>query len=267
MGIFKRLFWRRRGTGWKPNPEDGRDLKYRTMRASLPAVVSLRIWATVVDQKSTNSCVGNAVAGAVFITEKKSGFFYGYPSRMFIYWLARRRYDNPPLKDDGAYIRGAFKQLQKFGVPDEKTWPFRVSKINKKPAGYAPWAFADPRKGGEYMSISGSGEKRIQRIKSALKDGYPVVFGTELAKSFLKADGSIIIDRPKSSDKLVGGHALVIVGYRERPGGSTQFEVLNSWGRRWRDGGYCWFTQDYITWKRTGDFTIVRGWKRLGGGV
>lgn len=264
MSIFKRIFWRKRGLGWRPNPADQRDQKYAARRTDLPAAVSLEKWAKVVDQKSTSSCVGNAIAGAVYIAEQRSkhGSDYGYPSRMFLYWMARNRHDKPPLTDDGTYIRGAFKALRTEGVCDESHWPFKVSRVNDQPRGYAPYAHADPRKDGEYLSIAGGGSTRIDRIKSALADGYAVVFGTDLAKSFMSAAGSHVIDRPGSSDKIVGGHAMVIVGYMTY-GDETLFRVLNSWGTRWRDGGMCWFTERYITWVKTGDFTIVRGWNRL----
>lgn len=265
MSILKQIFWRKRGLGWKPNPEDNRDQKYAARRTDLPAVVSLEKWAKVVDQKSTSSCVGNAIAGAVHIQEQRSdnAAGYNYPSRMFVYWNARRRHDKPPLKDGGTYIRGAFKALREFGVCDETDWPFKTSRVNDQPRGYVPYAHADPRKDGEYLAITGGGSTRVERIKSALADGYPVVFGTDLAKSFMPAAGEHVIDRPKSSEKIVGGHAMVIIGYTTDGDGSTLFRVLNSWGKRWRDGGLCWFTERYITWTNTGDFTIVRGWRRL----
>lgn len=262
--ILVRLFRRKKGLGWKPNKADDRDLKYKAVRADLPAEMSLRKWAEVVDQKSTSSCVGNAVAGAVRIAENRSGHEYGYPSRMFIYYIARLKREKPPLSDDGTYIRDAFKQLGKLGVPDEKYWPFKVKRVNDKPAGFNPWAKADPRKDGEYLAITGTGDVLVQRIKTALNDGHAVVFGTQLAKSFMASNGPDVIDRPGSGDTLVGGHAMVIIGYRTQ-GGSAQFEVMNSWGTRWRDGGFCWFTERYITWGKTWDFTIVRGWKRLRG--
>jgi hypothetical protein len=85
-----------------------------------------------------------------------------------------------------------------------------------------------------------------------------VIFGTAVAKSMLPSAGPLVIDRPGSSDRIAGNHALVIVGYD-----SAGFQILNSWGSGWRAGGLCWFTDDYITWNRTRDLTIVQGWNRL----
>lgn len=267
MGNFtKRLFWRKRGTGWIPNEKDTRDIRYHTIRdmSELPSVASLEAWDEITDQKGTSSCVGHAVAGSICIAENRSGKNYGHPSRLFVYWIARARHKRPPLRDDGAYIRSAFKAVQKLGVPDEEHWPFRSKSVNRQP-GPNTWQRADPRKDGEYLRITGTGDTLIRRIMSAIDDGYAVTFGTQLAKSFMSASGDHVINHPEGDEELAGGHAMRIIGYRTRPGGAVQFRVSNSWGPRWRDGGRCWFTERYITWVKTRDFTIVRGWKRLRG--
>jgi hypothetical protein len=258
--IRKRIF-KQRGIGCIRNPIDSRDRLFEPSGQQVGVGASLEQYVTVVDQKSTSSCVGNAVAGAVYIMEQKSGHQYGYPSRMFLYWNARRRHENPPLKDDGTYIRECCKALAKIGVPDEGAWPFKTRRVNDKPRGFRPWMEADPRKNGEYLSIASTGSFRIDRITSAIAEGYPVVFGTDLVQSFMSASGPDVISRPKTGEKIVGGHAMVIVGYRTVDG-KVQLRVLNSWGKYWRDGGLCWFTEDYITWSRSRDFTIIRGWKR-----
>jgi hypothetical protein len=148
--------------------------------------------------------------------------------------------------------------LRDYGVPDEKFWPFKIRNVNKKPAGFAPWTRANPRKGGAYESIVGIGLGRLKAIRDAIAKGYPVVFGTAVAKSFMPARGPIEIDRPKSNETLVGNHAMCIVGYE-----GDRFRVLNSWGKNWRDNGFCWMTQSYLIWSRSHDFTIVKGWNRI----
>lgn len=261
---WKRRFWKNRGLGFTPNVRDDRDrlyvqdgelFSYNEMNASLEK------YSTVVDQDGTSSCVGNAVAGAIWIMEQKSSHKYGYPSRLFLYWNSRNQHSNVPFKDDGTYIRTCCNALKKMGVPDENEWAFKRSKVNFQPS-YKGWGKADPRKGGEYLSIKNTGRGRVEAICQAISDGYPVVFGTSVSESFMPAIGPEIIDCPLGGDKLVGGHAMVIVGYK-RTGGGYLFRVLNSWGKYWRDGGLCWFTEDYIMWEKSSDFTIIRGWRRI----
>ena len=55
--------------------------------------------------------------------------------------------------------------------------------------------------------------------------------------SFIEADD---VWRPvEDPDSFYGGHAMCVVGYNdERAGGA--FEVINSWGRKWGNGGFMW---------------------------
>jgi C1A family cysteine protease len=259
---WNRRFWKERGLGALPNPADKRDMLYEPDgEISYPLEVSLEKYVKVVDQGGTSSCVGNAVAGAVWIMEVKSEKEYGYPSRMFLYWNSRNQHGVPPFSDNGTYVRSCCKALGKIGVPDETQWPFKAKKVNTQPS-FGTWGKADPRKGGEYLSIAVGGKERVNLICKAISDGYPVVFGTPVAKSFMPAEGPELFDIPADEDPIVGGHAMVVVGYRTI-GENVRFRILNSWGPYWRDNGLCWFTEDYIRWSQSNDFTIVRGWRRL----
>ena len=264
MSFIKRMnqfFWRERGLGMIPNKQDSRDWIYRENSDALDSAgtgVSLEKYAAVVDQGSTSSCVGQAIANAIWIVEQQSGYSYDYPSRSWLYWNSRYRHQGLNVTDEGTFIRECCKALCKVGVPDENLWPFKKSKINKQPE-FGIIMNADPRKGGEYRAISGD---RILGIKSALAEGKPVVFGTSLSESFMSSNGDHVIEKPSSSESSVGRHAMTIIGFQEY-GSSTRFRVLNSWGKNWRDGGKCWFTEDYIMWSRTRDLTVISGWNRI----
>lgn len=263
-GAMRRVFWRDRGLGMIPNDIDARDFEYSAkgvMSLDDDGEISLEKYATVVDQGRTNSCVGNAVAGAVWIMEQKSSHEYGYPSRGWLYWHARYRHQGVNVTDSGTHIRECCKALFKVGVPDEEHWPFSRLRINNRPE-FGMFMHADPRKGGEYHSIKVVGDARLNAIRGALSEGKPVVFGTSLAKSFMSAKGSSLIGKPKGSDEIVGRHAMAIIGCK-KVNGEERFRVLNSWGKYWRDNGKCWLTDEYITWGRTRDLTVISGWERL----
>ena len=121
---------------------------------------------------------------------------------------------------------------------------------------------AHPRAGGKYVRIAETGSGRIQGLKAALANGLPVGFGVSVTDSFLSSDGPTIIDKPQVNDPVVGGHAMLIVGYEETSQGLL-FDVQNSWSTSWRDGGFCRFTEDHIRWHRARDFQIIYGWKAL----
>jgi len=262
-----RRFWTKRGLGMKPNPIDERDYlyKYNDDDGVYPDFFSLEKYSEIVDQLNTGSCVGNAVAGAIRILEnRKSGSTeYGYPSRLFLYWISRSQHETEPFRDNGTYVRACCKALSKYGVPNEVVWKFKKGNVNKKPI-FNTWMVADPRRNGEYLAIfEVEKNSRLKAIMSALCEGYPVVFGTNVVDSFMPAIGPDIITCPSYSENVVGGHAMVIIGYRKSSTDRLQFRVMNSWGKYWRDNGYCWFDEDYIAWSNSRDFTIIRGWERL----
>ena len=55
------------------------------------------------------------------------------------------------------------------------------------------------------------------------------------------ADGYVVM--PKPTERLLGGHAVVAVGYDNA---TRHFVVRNSWGDAWGDEGYCYFPYEYL---------------------
>mmetsp|Transcript_2700 Transcript_2700/g.6842 ORF Transcript_2700/g.6842 Transcript_2700/m.6842 type:complete len:93 (+) Transcript_2700:1-279(+) len=48
---------------------------------------------------------------------------------------------------------------------------------------------------------------------------------------------------PQISDSLLGGHAVMAVGYDDK---KRHFIVRNSWGQEWGDKGYFYMPYDYV---------------------
>ncbi len=260
----KRIQIPTRGLGWIPNSRDKRDWDFDRMglaSASLDAAGLEAYIREILSQGSTSSCVAQALAGAIHLLEVITQLPYEVVARLFLYYFARLQHQYP-VTDSGTSIRLAVKALFELGVPSEEFWPFSTqpATVNQQPRGWEPYMRAHPRRGGEYYAIKDSGTARVDAIKAAISSKYPVVFGTPVAKTMLPSNGSSVIDRPGRLTSIAGGHAMVIVGYRD---GGDLFRVLNSWGNDWRDGGLCWMTRDYITWSKTTDLTIIRGWERL----
>lgn len=257
------LLLRRRGLGWVPNAPDDRDRDVDQMglAAAAPAEVDLMPFAGPVrDQGPSSSCVGQALAAAVTIREAEAGFVCGPASALHPYYHARRM-AGPVVRDAGCYIRLACSSMVKLGIPDERHWPFRLLRVNRRP-GWDAERHAHQRRGGGYYGISDWGDGRVEAVRAALAAGHPVVFGTQVGRSFVPDVGPVVAGVPRDDEPLAGGHAMVLVGYETRPDGLV-FRCLNSWGDRWRDGGTCWLTEEYVRWARTRDLTIVDGWDRI----
>jgi hypothetical protein len=72
-------------------------------------------------------------------------------------------------------------------------------------------------------------------VKKSLSEGKPVIIGMNTPDSFLEARN---VWQPRENpENYYGGHAMCVVGYDDDGGA---FEILNSWGRKWGNGGFMW---------------------------
>ena len=64
----------------------------------------------------------------------------------------------------------------------------------------------------------------------------PILFGIMVYSNFFKLTKEHdILNVPSASDEVLGGHAVVLVGYDD----TTQtYDILNSHGSQFSDGGY-----------------------------
>ena len=83
-------------------------------------------------------------------------------------------------------------------------------------------------------------------MKSCLASGFPFIFGFSVYESFesesVAKTGKASL--PKKGEKMVGGHAVMAVGYDDSQG---RFIVRNSWGSTWGKVGYFTLPYDYLT--------------------
>lgn len=245
---------------YKFGTADVRDFKYKAYTtdvdpASLPESADIRAhWGSVLDQGDLGSCVANAVAGAIRATRSANNLSVYDPSRLFIYYFARVLDGTDPTEDAGTYIKSGFKAVNKHKVCSEKNWPYKIADFAVEPSQNAQKAAAQHRKF-NYLSLDGTPEE----IKHSLAAGYPVVFGTDVYRSFMtKAvaqTGKVPVPN-KTSEELMGGHAMAIVGYDNTAG---HYVVANSWGAEWGDKGFCYVPFEYIhDTDMTGDFWTPR---------
>lgn len=85
-------------------------------------------------------------------------------------------------------------------------------------------------------------EYKTRVLKKALAEGNPVVIGMKCPSSFSWAKGAW---KPTESPYAeYGGHAMCVIGYDDNQYGGA-FEIQNSWGSEWGNGGFIWI--DYQT--------------------
>ena len=206
---------------------------------TIPPKVSLRDKVQeVYDQGEIGSCTANAFCGA-FRMMKCDGF---KPSRLFLYYQERLAEDpahNPSnLTDSGADVVDGAEYVETHGICSELSWPYVIAKFNVAPPP-ACLSEAQEHKISGYQVLS-----TVDDVRHSLADGHPVLLGTTVYSSFETAHQGHI-PMPKPHDQILGGHEMVIVGYDDR---TKLLEVLNSWGPKWGDHGFCWIPYDYLTY-------------------
>jgi len=232
------------GYGWSPDLPDQRDLSYGATRATLaklPSKVDLRKGCPpVYDQGQLGSCTANSIGAAFEFEIKKQKAPDFMPSRLFIYYN-ERAIENTINTDAGAQIRDGIKSINKQGVCPEAMWPYNISEFTQKPHSVC---YNDALK--HLVTSYHRVLTDLNQMKGCLAEGYPFVFGFTVYESFesQKVAQTGILNMPAAKEKVMGGHAVLAVGYDDA---SKRFIVRNSWGEGWGQKGYFTMPYNYLT--------------------
>lgn len=245
--------------GWKRSLPDYRDYKLVHTHAAIaarPSSIDLRPhMPPIYNQEDTSSCVGNACAGAFAYNLIKQGLGDWTPSRLFVYYNARK-IEGDTAQDGGAQIRDGIKGLVQWGVPPETDWVFNAANVLVQPP-ITAYNDAINNVVTSYLTI----DQNVDAICTTLAGGEPMVFGFTVYDAFEgdEVAKTGVLNLPTANESMVGGHAVVAVGYDD----STQrFLVRNSWGPDWGQGGY--FTMPYayvVNSSLADDFWVCRSVK------
>ena len=261
------------GLGWLRDLPDFRDytpeheevapLLGKTAAIEAPRVeemggsVDLRPWFSPIENQGTlGSCTANAVVALVEYFERRAFGRHSDASRLFLYKTTRNllRWTG----DTGAFLRSTIGALTLFGVPPEAYWPYRIARFDEEPGAFC-YSFAQNFQAISYYRLDTPGtspQTVVGWIKSNLAAGLPSVFGFTVYSSIEQAAATGDIPFPSDGERVLGGHALVFVGYDDSreienaaPGGETTtgaFLVRNSWGTGWGNAGYGALPYEYV---------------------
>ncbi len=247
-----------RGTGWRPDPADSRDLRMKASApgavsaATLPAKASLRPHVPPVrDQGAQGACTGFGTAyGAGTLARRDSAFETVY-SPQFVYNLARATIGELHL-DEGAYIRDAVRAANKVGCARESDFPYyELQDIQHAPP--TPQAMESARSWrlGEYRRC-----ETLNDVRRALAAGQPVVFGFVCYQNLYApgvANTGLI---PEPGGAAIGGHAMMAAEYDDA---SRTVSGPNSWGRAWGGDGWFHLPYSYFESGKTNDMWAMTG--------
>lgn len=240
------------GYGWVPDLPDARDFLYSAPLEAvmkLPASVNLQAKCPpVYDQGQLGSCTANAIAAAVEYSHKPRFM----PSRLFIYYN-ERVIEGTVDSDSGAQLRDGIKSVATLGVCPETDCPYHIADFKDKPSAKA-YADAAKTKATQYLRIT----QDLVQMKGCLASGYPFVFGFTVYEYFesTQVAKTGIVRLPTTSDKMIGGHAVMAIGYNDK---AQTFRVRNSWGSKWGQRGYFTMPYAYLMSRHlSSDFWTIR---------
>ncbi len=126
-----------------------------------------------------------------------------------------------------------------YGACKEDAWPYDITKYDSKPPQSCYTEALN------YQTLTYVGLSDFNDIQTALAGGLPVQIGILVFESFEKVGSDGMVPLPKSTEKLMGGHAVLAVGYKTI-NNSPYLIVRNSWGTGWGDHGYFYLPASYL---------------------
>ena len=231
-----------RGLGCLKDPIDKRDFHLTRLpprlRVKLPAKIDYTSGMSAVsDQGDEGTCVGFAsVDGMKEYQELKEWKKDVQLSVRYVYTEARKLDFWP--SDEGTSIRSAMKVLCNKGVPPEDCWKYKPHQADK-PCKNAK-ELAKPYRIERYVTLDTTDEMR----ESLFVNG-PFVGGVDVYECWEKpsVDRTGVIPMPKKGERLLGGHAICIMGYDDK---KKRFKFKNSWSADWGEKGYGYIPYAYV---------------------
>lgn len=177
-------------------------------------------------------------------------------SRLFVYWNARVPNEKTD-QDSGIELRHGFNSVKKLGVCPETDWSYENNSIYLQPP-ISAYKVGNTNTFQEFYRVTSFGSDRLVDIEAAIRANHPVVFGTAIAKEFMK---NYYADENKSwappgENQIFGYHAMIITGVRFNANSELEFLIRNSWGEAWGHKGHCWFKASYIDYEETSDIWV-----------
>jgi C1A family cysteine protease len=239
--------------GWSRDLPDPRDQLFSPdLQQIPPPSIDLTPPFDCYDQGRIGSCTANALAAAIQFGRAKAQEQPAFlPSRLFIYYN-ERVIDGDPGNDGGSTLRTGLKSLQQQGVCPESDWTYDDTAaafegapfpVGSKPATHPTQACYNDAAEYVITSYQRIYPQNLPYLQACLASGYPFVFGFSVFASWYNTKPTEI-PYPTGNDSLVGGHAVMCVGYDNA---SSLFKIRNSWGTGVGERGYFYMPYSYLT--------------------
>jgi Papain family cysteine protease/Domain of unknown function (DUF4384) len=255
------LFSQKKGTGFVFDLPSLRGTPYKaklTMQSyqSMPTAASLEKYCpTPGDQGQYGTCVAFAAGyhlrtilwAKQYKVSDRSMIDQAVFSPTYIYEQIKDEGDNECMA--GSNPVNAFELMKTMGVSSIQTVPYTCG----GEVGFDAMLEGMDFRISDYQILfypeEPENQVKINSVKKALSEGYPVLLGFTVPESFYKSGP---LWEPQSTDGGPSGqhglHAMCIVGFDDNKHGGA-FRIMNSWGSDWADGGFFWVKyDDFAQW-------------------
>ena len=237
LGYIYNLVWS------KPDPNHWKYVP-KFSASNLPPSVDLSTpKVPVLDQGQIGSCVGNSTAACLqFVQLKEKYPWFFLPSRLWIWNQTKLTEGTPLTTDAGIAISDACATIATKNVCAEKWYPYDTVNFGN-PISQLAIQKAALHTGHAYYALSND----MTSLKSCLAQGYPFVTGITVYESFESTEAIRTGNIPMpnvATEKNLGGHAILIVGYDDS---TSTFKFQNSWGTYVGKGGYFTIPYAYLS--------------------
>lgn len=196
----------------------------------------------VQDQGEYGSCVGWAAARGLreWMYWKQTGKKVSLSVRFV--WMAAKESDrfeiNSFVANAGTSLKAAFKIMSKYGVPEEKYYPYGQDLV-------AFTSLRDKRRffynASKYRIFNYYQLTSNETRRTHLAHIGPFVATVPIDAGWLSTGTDGLIPDEETGAEY-GGHAILVVGYDDQ---KQLFKFKNSWGKAWGKKGFGYFSYKY----------------------
>jgi C1A family cysteine protease len=217
-------------------------LASNSSKNSRPSRYSLRNFAPRRgSQGQQGSCVGwaSAYAARTILEAAATG---KDPNRLI--YSPSFLYNQIRVNDrcEGSILADALRKMKNDGLVYLADFPYDESSCSRNPSSSLK-AQAQQHRIRGYQRLTQSGDNYdvdLEAVKQNIAQNGPVIIAMNVPSSF---DRPGKLWEPRSNERRnpsrYGGHAMCLIGYDDNYQGGA-FEIMNSWGANWGDGGCVW---------------------------
>lgn len=226
------------------------------VKVTVPTSRELRKWCSPIEhQGALGSCTAHAGVGIMEYYERRAFDKHIDASRLFLYKATRNLLHW--TGDTGAFLRTTMAAMVLFGVPPEEYRPYSIPDFDEEPSAFC-YSFGQDYQAVQYCRLDPPATPKdllLKRIKSFIVAGLPSMFGFTVFSSIGQAGDDGKIPYPCPGEQILGGHAVVAVGFDDavkienttcRVKTTGALLLRNSWGTGWGDKGYGWLPYEYV---------------------